>query len=336
VSIEKRVEEAKQTQDKFLNLRASGLIEESLEIEHEYLTKRISILSEKTTSKEFKPLTLNDIKAEPTEIVCKDFIPFIKGAYNLLAGAGGVGKSTIAIRSAMHYLRANPDKRSFLAMGEDDSLEVKTRVETIGKDFLGLSNSDIVNMISRMDFVTVDNPLSMRFLETSADGAKINNGLVSSFETYLKNNDIGFVVLDPLKKFHSVNENSNSEMDLLVRDVFLEMAGRLKIVMLVLHHSAKDISTMGSRGASTISDTARVAYKLNKFYIKNPKNGEMVEDDKEFGNIRITTIKDNKNIFQKFGYKNTDNGKISLYLQAHRNFPVEIIDYSPNVDMPPI
>ena len=327
MSIDKEVVEAKRLQDKFLNLRASGLIEESLNVEREYLTKRISLLSERSVSQEFKPLTLNEIKAEPTEIVCKDFIPLIKGAYNLLAGAGGVGKSTVAIRSAMHYLRANPNKRAFLAMGEDDSIEVKTRVESIGKVFLHLSDEDIMQMIERMDFVTVDNPLAMRFLETSVDGARINIKLVSSFENYLKVNQIDFVVLDPLKKFHSVNENSNSEMDLLVRDVFLEMAGRLKIVMLVLHHSAKDISTMGSRGASTISDTARVAYKLSKFYVKDPKSGELIENKEEGDNIRISVIKDNKNIFKKYGYRNTDNGKISLYALPPRKFDVEINTY---------
>ena len=308
------VEELK---SKYLSLYASGLKAESFEVELEYMKERTKLLNMRGNNAEkFTPLTLDNIKAEPTEIVCKDFLPLIKGAYNLIAGAGGVGKSTVAIRSAMHFLRANPTRRAFLAMGEDDSEEVKTRVEAIGKGFLNLNEYEISKMIEKMDFVTVDNPLSMRFLEMSRDGAKINSSMVSAFEEYLKDSNIAFVVLDPLKKFHAVNENSNSEMDLLVRDVFLEIAGKLKIVLLVLHHSAKSQESMGSRGASTISDTARVAYKLSKFYLKDKDDGTIKEDKDKQGTIKVTTIKDNKNIFSKYGYRNTNNGEIDLYREV--------------------
>jgi len=313
MTLEKQVEVNRQLQLKYKKLAEDENYKESVKVKEEYLISELKLIRSTNTVKTFTPLTLDNIVTEPTEIVCKDFIPLIKGAYNLIAGAGGVGKSTIAIRSAMHYLRANPTKRAFLAMGEDDSEEVRNRVKSTGEGFLHLNEYELTEMIGRMDFTTVDNPLSMRFLEMSADGAKVNTQLVSSFEEYLKSNNIGFVVLDPLKKFHSVNENSNSEMDLLVRDVFLEMAGKLKIVMLVLHHSAKSNDSMGSRGASTISDTARVAYKLSKFYVKDPNSGALVEDNDKIGVIKISTIKDNKNIFSNFGYKNTNNGEIELY-----------------------
>jgi len=319
MNLEEQVEANRQLQIKYKKLAEDGNYGESVKVKEEYLLSELKLIRSTNTVKTFNPLTLNNIVTEPTEIVCKDFIPLIKGAFNLIAGAGGVGKSTIAIRSAMHYLRANPTKRAFLAMGEDDKDEVENRVKSIGEGFLHLNDDELKEMIVRMDFTTIDNPISMRFLEMRADGAKLNTQLISSFEEYLKSNNIGFVVLDPLKKFHSVNENSNSEMDLLVRDVFLEMAGKLKIVMLLLHHSAKSNDSMGSRGASTISDTARIAYKLSKFYIKDPNSGALIEDNEKIGVVKISTIKDNKNIFSKFGYKNTNNGEIELY---PKNIPV--------------
>jgi len=260
-----------------------------------------------------EPLKISDIKTEPVEIVCKDFLPLIKGAYNVIAGSGGVGKSTIALRLAMHYLRANPLKKAFLVMGEDDSIEIMERLTRIGEGFLHLFGDELQGVINRMLFITTDNSVSMRFLSMQNGAAELDNTLIKWLDSYIKKNDIGFVVLDPLKKFHSVNENSNSEMDLLVRDVFLGVASKRNVVMLILHHMAKSQEAKGARGAATITDTARIAYKVTKHYMKNKDTGEVVEDMSKDGVVKISTIKDNKNIFQKFGYKNTDVGDIELY-----------------------
>ena len=263
-------------------------------------------------SEEFSASTLKDIHSKPSEIVCKDFLPLIKGAYNVIAGSGGVGKSTIALKSAMHYLRSHPEENALLIMGEDAKDEIEKRVMHIGKVDLMLSDSEIDGYLQKMFFITVDNDAPTRFLQKVNNTATVNTSLVSAFQDYIQANNIGFVVLDPLKKFHSCNENDNSEMDLLVRDVFLNTAGNLKIVMLVLHHSAKSLDARGARGASTITDTSRIAYKIAKKYIKN-ENGEQIEDEAYIGKVMVTTIKDNHNIFWEHGRKNTDNGIIELY-----------------------
>jgi len=300
-------------------------IEESIKIEVEYLKLRSELINEVmcevggSEQGTFTPKLLEDIRAEPTEIVCKDFLPLIKGAYNIIAGAGGVGKSTLALRSVLHYLRANPTDRALLVMGEDDRDEIKERIEILASSFLYAVEHDVAGYLKRMDFITVDNPVSMRFLENQRGSATINDRLVSDFKKYIKENNIGFVVLDPLKKFHSVDENSNSEMDLLVRDVFLEIAGELKIVMLILHHSSKSAEGTGSRGASTISDTSRIAYRVSKVMIT--KEGVKIEHPDFKGQVRINTIKDNKNIYYKYGRRNTQEDMIHLYKG------VEVVEY---------
>jgi RecA-family ATPase len=280
----------------------------------------------------FSALKLGDIKSSPAEVVCKDFLPLIKGAYNVISGSGGVGKSTIALKSAMFYLRANPKDNALLVMGEDSKYEIEKRIQHIGKVDLMLSDSDVKSYLNRMFFITVDNDTPIRFLQKSNNTPVVNSSLVESFKTYLEENHIGFVVLDPLKKFHSCNENDNSEMDLLVRDVFLSVAGNLKVVMLVLHHSAKSLDARGARGASTITDTSRIAYKVAKKYTKND-SGEQVEDEAYFGKVMITTIKDNHNIFWEYGRKNTDNGVIELYKKE--NTVIEYMDEMPNFDSLP-
>ena len=261
----------------------------------------------------FEPKKLHEIETEPTEIVCRDFLPLIKGAYNVISGSGGVGKSTIAMRSVLHYLRANPLKNAFMVMSEDDKEENESRLEYLAKNTLYSTDAEVADYKDRIFFVTSDNPISMRFLERSGGAATVNNALVRSVEEYIKNNNIGFVVFDPLKKFHACNENDNSEMDLLVRDVFAAMAGKLNIVLLVLHHSAKSSDAKGARGASTITDTARIAYKIAKKYKRDKESGELREDEDFIGKVHVSTIKDNKNIFFKFGRKNTANGIIELY-----------------------
>lgn len=232
---------------------------------------------------------------------------FVTNGFNL------THNSTIALRLALHYLRANPNKRAFLVMGEDDSEEIKMRVDAIGRGFLHMNDYEISEVKKRMDFFTVDNSVPMRFLEMNSGTPSLNYGLIDKFSQYIKDKNIDFVVLDPLKKFHSCDENSNSAMDMLARDVFLEVAGKLKVVMLILHHSAKSKESIGSRGASTLTDTARIAYKITKHYLKNKETGELIEDDSKLGKVKISTIKDNKNIFSKYGLRNTNHGDISLY-----------------------
>ena len=269
--------------------------------------------------------TLSKIKAKPNEIVCKDYLPLIKGALNIIAGSGGVGKSTIALKSALHYLRANEKENALLVMGEDSKDVIEKRIYAIGKNDFMLDSDEISAYLQRMLFITTDNDMPTRFLQKVSNTATLNTGLITAFHTYVKENHIGFVVLDPLKKFHSCNENDNSEMDLLVRDVFLSAASKLKIVVLVLHHSAKSLDARGARGASTITDTARIAYKIAKKY-KKDENGEMVEDEEYAGKVRVTTIKDNNNIFWEYGRSNTDDGMIELYKSKRQAYTVEYRD----------
>ncbi len=333
MTIDEKKQQCQALQSKFAQYREVDP-ELSLKTELEYLELRTEILKSVSdevfaVEKTFNPKTLDHIKSEPTEIVCKDFLPLIKGAYNIIAGAGGVGKSTIALRSAIHYLKFNPMDRALMIMGEDDKDEIMSRLKNIITVFFNGNDNDISFYIKRMDFITVDNPVSMRFLEKQQGSAVINKPLVDEFKDYLVGNNIKFVVLDPLKKFHSADENSNSEMDLLVRDVFLEIAGELKVVMLILHHSSKSRDGNGSRGASTISDTSRIAYRISKKYITDKESGDHVEDPDFVGKVRVSTIKDNKNIFAKYGTRNTILGMVSLY--GEENKPYEVVYEMPGV-----
>ena len=261
----------------------------------------------------FNPQLLQKIKEKPTEIVCKDFIPLIKGAYNLICGAGGSGKSALALRDCLHFLRANPSSNALCVFGEDDIIEIKGRIKTFCLH-LGISTQSIEN---RLFIISTDNNVDMRFVQQNDKLAVKNLALIDSFKSFIQKNNIQFVILDPLKKFHSVSENDNSSMDILVRDVFLEIASTLNIVMLVIHHLGKSKDMFAtSRGASTITDTSRVAYKIGKIYIRDNKTKEIIEDETQKDKIKISAIKDNKNIFYKYGLNNTMGGKIVLFPQV--------------------
>ncbi len=52
----------------------------------------------------FNPLKATDIKPLNMEIVGKDYIPLVRGAYNVLTGRGGAGKSQVALKSLIHFL----------------------------------------------------------------------------------------------------------------------------------------------------------------------------------------------------------------------------------------
>ena len=71
----------------------------------------------------------------------------------------------------------------------------------------------------------------------------------------------GFIVFDSLIRFHTANENDNSEMA-QVMGRFIELA-RAGATVLLLHHTAKD-SHIKLRGAQEILAACDCAYKVSK------------------------------------------------------------------------
>jgi len=263
--------------------------------------KIINILLPKNSStKLFQPMKSKNIKAVSMEVIGQDYIPWIKGAYNVLAGRGGSGKSGIALKSMIKWLNLNPTKQSLSFFTEDGITEIKKRCRNICET-LGLNFNEIDD---RIHYISLDNDDRIKWVTENRDGYNINSDYIEEVKSFCLDNSIEFIILDPLKRFHSLSENSNDDMDILVRDIFTDLAVKTKAVLIALHHSAK--AQNGARGASTITDSARMAWQIEKFFAKD-ENDKIVPDPNKKDRIKLEIIKDNMGIEKLCTIREDDN-----------------------------
>ncbi len=235
----------------------------------------------------FKMFAESDIRPVPTIIINRGYIPFVQNSYNIIAGAGGVGKSGVALKSGVIYLLDNPNKKVFFWFSEDGIDDVKNRLRIICNNM----SANYDELLSRMLFQTreTDN-VSEKFVARGKGRIEINKEIVGELAEQCILNNVGFVVLDPLRRFHNVDENSNSEMPSLTTDVFKVFPLLSNTTLVVLHHSSKEGAI---RGASAITDDTRASWKLSKAKIKDKETGE-VSDDPDFkGMIKLQMYKEN-------------------------------------------
>lgn len=158
-----------------------------------------------------------DIKPLSVEVINKGYIPLVSASYNLLAGEGGVGKSLVAIKSAIIYLLDHKDKNAWLFLTEDGINECMTRARNICSE-MNISY-DLVK--DRIFWFTLEETELPKFA-TKIGGTKTKDDeLIKGICEDAILNNIGFIVFDPLRAFHELEENSNDDMPFLTREIFL-------------------------------------------------------------------------------------------------------------------
>lgn len=262
----------------------------------------------------FLPKKLSEIKALKIEVVNKGYIPFMTGRFNLLAGAGGTGKSLIALKSAIIYLRDNPNKKAFLWFSEDPKIEIEKRVKAICDELISV---EPIWVLERMVFVTLETDDRIPLVQKNSGGIEKNSDYIAGIIEYILLNDIGFVVLDPLKRFHLLDENSNSEMPMLTKGVFEYISAKTNALILVLHHSSKSVH--GVRGAGSIADDAGMAWIIAKVTVKDNITEQSTVKEGFENRVSITFQKDNygitkgMNIMDKYGTIPLPGSMVTVY-----------------------
>lgn len=250
-------------------------------------------------------LEIEDIK---TEIIIKDYIPIHKGNYNILTGAGGVGKSQVSLKMLAHFLQANPTETAVCIFTEDTKAVIIERLDAITRN-MQIKTKDI---IERTFFKTLDNHDGKVFVSKINKQNMLDSDYIEKFILNARERDVGMIILDPLEAFHNgLNENDAEDMKFLVVEAFQKLGVAIGAGVLVLHHTSKG-EQGGSRGSGVITNKGRVAYNVRKMY----------EHDKDLGidvikkgwekSIRLSTIKDNHYIAQYCNIMKHDNGKMDL------------------------
>ena len=236
-------------------------LEETLYLVHEELEK-----VEEGNRELFNIVTLDQVKAEEAEFICKNWLPFPKNTVSLVTAGGGVGKSFLLLQAAIHMIR-DEKLKVFMWLSEDALSLSKFRLEMIASSIL---ESNIEIFTKNLHIAGADSE-TIHFLEESRVGGVSISAKFYQFKRMLKNYDV--IILDPLIAMFGADENNNTHARKFI-NLFTRWATKEEKTIIFIHHGTKNSSQ--SRGASAFVDAVRLVYKVE--IIKNDA-GEITEDD---------------------------------------------------------
>lgn len=202
----------------------------------------------------------------------------LRNFVRVLVAPGGTGKSIYAIQEAISVatgVRLTGEEvveqgAVWIYNTEDPLDEIQRRIVGIAQHFeLPIRRLDDVHVTSGRD-----RPLIL--VEDRGGLTIVNKDAINAMIQYIHDNNIKLLVVDPLVKAHRVDENNNGHMDLVIQ-AFGQIIAHTGCAVSLVHHTRKAASGAGagekdaSRGASAVTDAARVAHTLSTM---SPKTAE--------------------------------------------------------------
>ncbi len=224
------------------------------------------------------------------------------GDIGILSGPGGVGKSMfcLSIMAAVAggtdlfgVWQVNKPGDVLYLYAEDSSNTVWRRFHALAQ---GLAFSD--DVISRMHTVCIKNHAPKLMLQGAQGLAVPQNDVVYELSSQLHSYpNPRLLILDPLVKLHTLEENANGQMNQFL-DLVASLSDAAGIATIITHHVSKGSVVAGgalqqsARGASAIVDESRWQVSLSKL---DPKTaGEYdIPDDSRWKYLLATSPKVN-------------------------------------------
>jgi RecA-family ATPase len=217
----------------------------------------------------FRPSALLKREVKERRDVVADRLP--RGKVVLLAGEGGIGKSSVLIDLFVAVSRGNGKvfgsqvmggpQPCVLVLGEDDADTVARRLQGMQADDLidagaifTLPDFGAHQLFERDGYSEVIRPT--RFYEW-LDNILFNEKVV--------NGGLGFLGLDPFSALFGVDENKPKEVQACWTNL-AHLAVKHDVCIVVTHHLRKDSSGSRSdiRGSTALVDGVRAAYVMTK------------------------------------------------------------------------
>jgi hypothetical protein len=261
---------------------------------------------------------------DPATIPPRQFLydrHYVRKAIGATIGGGGRAKTTLGITDFIGMAigrnlftgEAIAPLRPWLLNGEEDQDELNRRVAAACQHH-GITEADCGG---RLFVQSVrDHPLRLAVLSRNA--AMLNRTALDALETQIREKQIDVFGLDPWVSFHSVNENANEHMDLLIKEGLGGIVSRTNTACELFHHPGKpkpgqaETVVEDARGASAIIWAVRSARVLNFMTPQEAERLGIAEDDRRL-HIRILNGKANmgplgKAIWIALTVKNLSNG----------------------------
>ena len=147
-----------------------------------------------------KPKPLLEVKSQTVEFYLKDFLPLPKTKVTMLSGAGGLGKSFLAIQLAIRMICEKNDRKVLLWLSEDTAGESRERANQILTKVMGYTIKDTNSILKNIDIIGSDADELTPYIK---DKSLVS--LKNFFSLY------SLVILDPLIAFFEGDENSNPQ-----------------------------------------------------------------------------------------------------------------------------
>lgn len=193
---------------------------------------------------------------------------FCRGFVSSLIAAGGVGKTALRIAQALALTSGEKltDEHIFVRSNvllvslEDDKDELRRRVRA-ATTYHKIKPEQIEGRL----FLAA--PFGTGLKLATLEGRDVAIGqLGAQLEAQIEAHRIDLVILDPFVKAHAVEENSNSQID-LVATILSTIAHRHNCAIDAPHHVAKGLqadpgNSDRGRGAGAFKDAARITYTL--------------------------------------------------------------------------
>lgn len=204
------------------------------------------------------------------------------GHATLLSASGGVGKSVFALAMAIDlacgvdHLGAGPFKvRKVMCYNAEDDLQEMHRRATAYMEFCEFTPQMRALVEENLTLISgVANP--MKLAEYRDGSVHISRDNIDLLEFMMTEKGVEVLVLDPLISLHSIPENANSEMAVLIAELKALIA-RANAAMMLAHHDKKNISNRSieeasqddARGAGTITTPMRAIVNLKRLSKKD-------------------------------------------------------------------
>ncbi|WP_244662012.1 AAA family ATPase [Mesorhizobium huakuii] len=228
---------------------------------------------------------------DATKIPPREFLlgnVFARTFVSSLFADGATGKTTLRIAQALALAsgrrlteeRVHKRCNVLLMCFEDDADELKRRVAA-ARMHHKITDEEIGD---RLHLATPGLSAGKLMVIDPGTRQPALSNLAPTVEQLVTKYRIDLVILDPLKKIHGVEENSNDHMDAVVQTL-TDMASRLNIAIDLPHHMAKGTPDPGNanrgRGASALKDAIRLGYTMTHMSAEEAKAFHIPEDDRK-------------------------------------------------------
>jgi hypothetical protein len=258
---------------------------------------------------------------DPATIPQRQFLfgrHYVRKAIGATVGGGGRAKTTLSLLEAVsmacgrHLLTGEQitPLRGWHVNGEEDQDELDRRVTAICQRY-GVTEAQCGGRL----FVQSVRDKPIRFATMVGNTPRLNRIALDQFEEEIRTKQIDVFMIDPLVSFHSIPENDNGSMDLLLKEGLAGIASRTNSAGEVFHHPGKakpgqaETTVEDARGASAIIWAVRSARVLNFMTVEEAAKLGIGEDERRL-HIRTANGKANMGPLGKASWFKLDVEKL--------------------------